>query len=273
MQITSHLTEASLAAALERGGGAADEAARAHAMECEPCREALTQARAEELEVGLLFNLLDHSPPEINAAEFVTRLASRAKLRDVVSRRHLWHRNVARWTIAAGMLTAGVAAAAALVPNSPVRRLVNMIVAASPVGAHGESHPAVTEKTAVQSESPRGVEILPHGRTEVVFRSSQTAGAVRVVAATTAQLSVEGDGDGPTYTVGNNAIIVGNRTSDSVSYVVRVPVLTDSDAVYIRIARRVMYSDVGSQATARLTDHTVLPITLVSPPSLPWPTR
>lgn len=251
MQLTPHLTDATLATALDRDRGATAEAVRLHVMDCEACRRALAVAEADDAEAGRLFGSLDHTPPEIDAAEFVRGLTSRGNARKtVLTWSRSWPRNAARWTVAAGILTASVVAAA-LVPNSPVRQLIRLVAAASPVG-HNHSSAARSGSSAGQSPLPRGVEILPDGRAEVLFRSRQAAGAVRVITTTTPQLSVEGDGDGPTYTVGENTIIVNNRPSDSVNYTVLVPTITDAAAVYIRIAGRVAYSHVGNRVTAQV---------------------
>jgi len=248
MQLTPHLTDASLASVLDRDGSTAIESAQAHLMECESCRRDLEKARDDEAEVGRLFGLLDHSPPEIDSTEFFRTIATRRNTRKSgVSRSRLWPRNVARWTVAAGILTASVAAAA-LVPNSPVWRLIRMVAAASPNG-HRLSSTTSSINAVTQPTSPRGVEIIPHGRVEILFRSSQAAGVVRVSTATTPQLSVEGEDDGPTYTVGQNTIIVNNRPSDSTNYIVQVPEITDVDTVYIHIAGRVAYSNIGNRVS------------------------
>ena len=250
MQLISHLTDADLALALDRDDGADGTAVRQHIAECESCREALDAAKVDEVEVAGLFRLLDHKAPDIDARSFVGRVvATRTATKSSAPRFRLWPNKGARWTVAAGILTASVAAAA-LVPNSPVRQFVRLVAAASPIG-HKHSSTAPSGAVAVLP-LPRGVAILPHGRVDVLFRSNQAAGTVRVIAATSSQLSVEGDDDGPTYTVGERMITINNSLSDSAAYIVRVPTIGDAEMVYIHIAGRVSYSDVGNRVTAEV---------------------
>jgi hypothetical protein len=248
VQLTPHLTDADLALALDRDDGAASTAVGQHLTECESCREALDAAKVDEVEVAGLFRLLDHEAPDIDARDFVGRVAARRTAAESIAPGfRLWPNKVASWAVAAGILTASVAAAA-LVPNSPVRQFVRLVVAASPIG---HKHSSIAPSGAVMAPPlPRGVAILPHGRVDVLFRSNQAAGTVRVIAATSSQLSVEGDGDGPTYTVGERMISIDNSLSDSAAYIVRVPAIGDADTVYIRIAGRVSYSEVGDRVTA-----------------------
>lgn len=248
--MTPHLTGASLAAALDRDGGAAAETARLHTVNCEACRRVLEAAEVDEAEVGRLLHSLDRAPPEIDAAQFVRSIASRGNRRNVgVPRSRSWTRHAVRWTAGAGLLTVA-AVAAALVPNSSVRRFIGLI-AAAPL-THGSSSTAHSESSAGQASLPRGVGIIPNSQADILFRSRQAAGAVRVIATTAPQLSVAGDRDGPTYTVGENTILVNNQPSDSVNYTVLVPTVTGAAAIYVRIAGRVVYSHVGNRVNAQI---------------------
>ena len=247
--MTQHLTDETLAAALDRGGSSIAESVRLHVMECESCRKVLAAATIDDAEVGKLFGLLDHEPPATAAEEFASRIASHRNAVRASSRRNRtrsW--NLARWAGAAGLFTASVAAAA-LIPNSPVQRLVRFVIAAS----YSDHSPMDTARKAVNtSPLPRGVEIIPHGRVEVLFRSTQAAGTVHVVPSTSPQLSVEGDGDGATFTVGESTIVVNNRPSDSISYIVRLPLTGSADAMSIRIAGSLVYSNSDNTSTPRL---------------------
>ncbi|HEY7898181.1 MAG TPA: hypothetical protein VIC03_07175 [Gemmatimonadaceae bacterium] len=86
----------------------------------------------------------------------------------------------------------------------------------------------------------------------MLFRSTQAAGTVHVVPSTSPQLSVEGDGDGATYTVGENTIVVNNRPSDSISYTVRLPLTGSAGAMNIRIAGSLVYSNTDNTSTPRV---------------------
>jgi|GEM_PF-1886710 len=251
--MTSHLTDANLAAMLERDDSV-DESVRLHVVKCDVCRATLAAAKAQQVEVSQLLKLLTVTPPEIDAAEFVRGVASRRGLaRSDAHIPRVRSRQIARGAIAAAILTASVAAAA-LAPNVVLRRLAHVVAVATRFTSGQPS--AQPERPAQSPSSQRGVEILPHGRVDVTFRSNQSAGVVRIVSASSAELSVAGTDDGPNYTVGKNTIIVSNQPGDSLSFVVGVPELSASDTVYVRIAGKTVYSNLGNRVTARIpADH------------------
>ncbi|MES2357629.1 MAG: hypothetical protein V4529_04730 [Gemmatimonadota bacterium] len=248
--MTSHLTDASLAAMLERDDSVADDV-RLHLAECDQCRAALTAARTQIIEVNRLLELLTVTQPEIDPVEFVRQVASGTGLtREHARTRRLRSRRFAHNAIAAAILLSSVAAAALVTPAT-MRRLLHVAAVASRITSDQPS--AAPGKSDRSQPLPRGVEISPHGRVDVLFRSSQLAGSVRVVSASIAELSVTGTDAGPTYTVGSNSIIVTNHPSDSLSFVVGVPALSDTDTVYIHVAGQIVYSNIGNRVIAPLS--------------------
>lgn len=259
--MTSHLTESMLAAMLE-GDDLVPAAVRLHLGECPACRSALEAAESQRIEIGQLLELVTVIQPKIDAVEFLRAVASRNAMvgTDMRTRRTPFRR-IARGAVAAGILTASVAAAA-LVPNSILRRFVRVVAVASGITPRQPS--PVPGKSRRSQASPRGVEITPHGRVDVLIRSRQATGVIRIMPASGSDLSVTGTGDGPSYTVGNNTIIVTNHPADSVSFVVGVPVLSESDTVYVRVEQQTVYSNIGNRIIAPVaadsTGQFVLPL-------------
>jgi hypothetical protein len=249
--VTPHLTDANLSAILE-SNDSVDESVRLHIVKCGVCRAALATAKAQEFEVSQLLELLTVTQPDMDAVKFVRGVVSSRSLARAQLRRTRF-RHIVRGAVAASILTASVAAAA-LTPSSVLRRWVHVAAVAS--GLSSDQPSAQAESPEQSPASQRGVEIFPHGRVDVVFRSNQSSGVVRIVSASNAEISVSGTGDGPNYTVGYNTIIVSNQPGDSLNFVVGIPQLSGSDTVYVRIAGKTVYSNLGNHVTARTpADH------------------
>lgn len=224
-----HLTDAALAALLDpNGGGAAGNAARVHVAECAACAALVERVRADEAQIAGWLEALDHPVPSVDPRALLRR------------RRHTAARRVAWWGVAATL--AGVtAAAAAVAPHSPVRRLVQRLVHP----AHA-SPPVETRSVAVPASSLSGVEIVPSGPVEIQFASAQSAGVVRIARGNGPALRVEAAGEHGTYVVGHDRVTVTNHATDSASYRVTLP--PGEHVVRITVREHTIYDGAGPAA-------------------------
>ena len=240
-----HLTDESIAAALDlHGRDEAGHAARAHVAICAECRVMLESARADERESARLLSFLDHAVPPVDVRQLLDRSSSHRRLRSG-SRKLLRIGGIGQvpWWI--GAMVAGVTvAAAAIVPYASLRRLVTHHTASARQLRRVVATSPAAGSDALQAS--RGIAIIPNGSAEVVFRSLQGKGMVRVTPGNGAELRVEADGDGPTYAVSQNSVVVNNNASDSISYRVVLPaaargtvrILIAGTAAYTRGALR-----------------------------------
>jgi hypothetical protein len=237
-----HLTDADLGAALDpANAGARGTTADAHAGTCADCQSAIRQARGADREVADLLHVLDHATPTLDFASIQRRAGAhdrsrRPKLR-TSSSATATKAAVRRAAIILGLS----AAAAAALP--PVRQFVAHVVrarqAAQPV-------PAPVVQSTVPSVAsvpvaPRGVAIVPdEGRVDLIFRTAQPGGVLRIRPAAGMHVAVTANADGSTYTVGHGTIVVDARTT-GVTYDIELPTPADLPDVSIRIGGRVVF--------------------------------
>jgi hypothetical protein len=267
-----HLSDADLAAALDpSGGGTTGLAARAHAESCEACMSAIETAQTADREVGDLLRLLDHPAPSIDVTFLETRTLAfdRGHVTDGVGERETDARrprqlgrrgttpasgpDAARsqrstLTVAirrsAAILALSAAAAAAAAPRSPVREFIARLTSRPHTPVDRPVTPAaVTSATsATAAASPRGVAITAGGKADLVFRSPQPAGVVRILPASGSQVSVTASADGPTYTVGTGTITVDSHGTPGVTYDVELPSVATLPHLSIRVGNRVIFA-------------------------------
>lgn len=236
MSKTSHLTEADVAAVLD----ASAEAPSAHARGCAACRALIESARADRDAVAGWLRALDHPVPIVDVRSVLRRAAPTATARTPRTTRVI---RIPLWTAAA--LMAGVTvAAAAMLPNSPVRTFVERMTGD---GAHTMAGPPPQRDTTRTVPTVRGVAIVPASEVTITFDSAQWRGDMRVAPSTGAAMTVESDADGPTYTVGADMIVVHNRRTDTAGYHVLIP---SGRAVHIMIAGRSAYRWKASTTSA-----------------------
>lgn len=198
---------------------------------------------AAEREVAEALQLLDHPVPSVDPAQVIARARimegeAIAPTRTVRHSRLWW---------GAGLMTFGIAVvAAAVVPRSPVRQLVmRMWSAATATQETGVAPVPRAQQPSLAPSLPgasRGVAIAADRSVDVVFRIRQPAGVIRIVARPDARISVTANGDGATYTVGRDTIVVDNRRVDSLSYDVAVPSAALLPTVRVHVGTRVVYS-------------------------------
>lgn len=250
MQITPHWTERTLAAALDlAGGGEAGAAARDHADVCPACRIALAHARGAELAVGHALEVLDAPMPELDTTQILAWILAQPSIVQparVTQRgyRPAGHRR-AVWGV--GLLVSVAAVAAAAVPGSPIHLLMTRLLPQAAPAHITRQHALLLSAAESTPASPRSVAIAPHGPASIVFQARQTIGVIRVLTGTTDHLSVQGDGDGATYTVGENVILIDQREHSALSYDVTLPSATIAPDVRIRVGGRTVYQRVGDQ--------------------------
>ncbi|HEY2592405.1 MAG TPA: hypothetical protein VGK33_00740 [Chloroflexota bacterium] len=275
-----HLSDADLAAALDpSGGGTTGHAARAHAASCETCMSAIETAQTADREVGDLLRLLDHPAPSIDATFLETRTllfdrghvtngameratnGATERATDAQSRRQLDRRRTtpasmrsaepsqrSTLTVAvrrgAVILALSAAVAAAAAPRSPVRQFIARLTSRPHTSVDRPVTPAALTSgpPATAAASPRGVAINPSGRADLVFRSPEPAGVVRILPASGSQVSVTASADGPTYTVGNGTITVDSHGTPGVTYDVELPSVATLPHLSIRVGNRVIFA-------------------------------
>lgn len=257
-----HLTDRTLAAALDaENGGAVGDVARVHAAQCDACGALLSAGRSDPDAIGSLLQRLDHPVPKISAQQLAVlaaepRLANRTASSSWMPRsRPLYIHPRLRWGVGVGLF--GVAAvAAALVPRSPMYDLVTHMLGRAPASsrsAPARSSTALLPPGADKVAASRGVVINPTGPTNIIFRSMQHAGVIRVAQSATGQISVEASGDGPSYSVGANTITVENSAADSASYDVEIPPPTDGVNVRVHLGDRVLYAQLGKRVLTHMS--------------------
>jgi hypothetical protein len=275
-----HLSDADLGAALDRADGSARHtAAHAHAATCSTCHGAIRKAQATDREVGDLLRLLDHPTPALDFASVrraagpaalaisqerqsadETAVEPRTGLRLVSRGSSAVERGIAfrsgtimvavrRGAIILGLSAAAVAAAA--LPPS-VRHFVARL-AGAPVAKTSASAPAVqpsvTVPTAIVPVAPvvpQGVAIMPAGPIDLVFRTSQAGGVLRIRPSSGPRVSVTASTDGPTYAVGRGSIIIDPPATPGVTYDIDLPSPTQAPDVTIRIGPRVVFARHGA---------------------------
>ncbi len=244
-----HLSEREIAAALDPGGGGrAGTAARGHASACAECSAVLEEARRDEQRMPTWLSALDYPVPSVDIRELMNRAAARGEM-PVRSRRHMHNRfqvkriGRAPWLGVAATVIAVTVAAAAIVPASPVRLLVQHVMTSV---RHNRKDSVNTRTQHDPSRAEfRGVAIKPSGPVNIVFNSAQERGAVHIFFGEGSEFSVEGDGDGPTYAVGQNSLSVNNSTTDSVSYRVLIPAADETTTVRVAVGGKLRYVHTG----------------------------
>jgi hypothetical protein len=141
---------------------------QSHLEECEDCRIRVESAEREESDIDALLGRLDHELPVVNAHSVMVRTTP--------SRPAAW-----RWA-AAILLTMSAAAAAYLVPGSPIRALVQVLLHPS-----DSQQPAPAPVVPAPGETSAGIAVPPGQNLVIIFAATQTSG--------TANISFIEDGD------------------------------------------------------------------------------
>lgn len=195
----------------------------------------LTDADLADREVAALLRLLDHATPPLDFAS-IQRRAGGLALGASPSARAITTA-VRRGAIILGL---GAAVAAAALPA--VRQFVARVI-----GARQAAQPAparVVQSTAPSVArapvAPRGVAIVPDGHVDLIFRTAQPGGVLRIRPTAGTRVAVTANADGSTYTVGHGTIVVDTRTT-GVTYDIELPTPADLPAVSIRIGEHAVF--------------------------------
>jgi len=243
-----HLSDAQAAALIH---GQLDSEGRAtvgaHLAECATCADRVRDLELADRQVAALLRRLDVPAPsrefaqrrELSRAPAPGARASRPHPSDA-HRGSLRARRVG--SLAAGIALACVAAAAAAaVPGSPVRRILDR--AAVAIGARRDA-PAPPPRPAPPPAQGGGVAITPGREIEVHFRRPQRRGTVRIAFDDRAAASLRATSGTPGYAVGEDRIVVDNAGDDA-TYELTVPRALDE--VRVRVADVVVFHKAGGR--------------------------
>lgn len=230
-----HLSERDIAALLH--GEATLPTFVEHLAACADCTQKVRVARAADRITGERLAFLDHSVPMISPrAVMVPRVVER------------------QWPskqIAAGatLLFLAFGAAAAL-PASPFHGMLLRAVAA--LRPHGSSNPALSSGVAPQRDAGgrpdtnSGVLFVPDSSLDIVFRQTQTGGAIRLTFVKESLASVNSLGGSQSFDLGQRQVLA-NNASSSGSYSISIPVTLN--AVVIRIGSDTVFKRAGADIT------------------------
>lgn len=210
----------------------ASERALSHLADCERCRtrrDALEMARRETADQ---LRLLDREAPALSADDVIRTAERRAIARRTAPRNVFWAAAIA------GLLAAGVVAAA-VIPGSPVRAVIERMMAGEEAGA-----PAQEPIPAESRERSAGVALVPDGELEIAFETLQSEGTIELVEVGSDTARVDARGDSVGFVVGGGSVRVENRGAKA-SYRVLLPM--QLPAVVIRVGDRTVYRRVGAE--------------------------
>ena len=215
----THLTELELGALAdgELTGWRSERAGR-HLAQCGACAEAVARRRAQERELATLLRSVDHPPPPL-AAERVMKRAAR--------------REPTKWrAVAAGLagVTLAAAAAAAVIPGSPVRAFF---------GRHGGAASGARTSRQEPAWSTSSVGFAPTHVVNVAFQSAQRSGEIGVLLSDSLLVRVAHRAGSPSYTVTADGVLIANGGSGA-SYEVTVP--RTVPVVRILVGNRVVFA-------------------------------
>lgn len=199
-------------------------AIRAHVMSCAACSGRLHELSAGEIAIAALLETLDHAPAAAGArAPFGARNA--ARLRRIV--------------LVAGSAATLVAAAAAVVPNSPLRRwLAGHPRPELPTPGTRPTPPAPQPAAApVALPLASGIAIPAPATLVVVFRHDQPSGVVEITRTDSGDVTFRSRGGAAAYAVAEHRVTIDNRVPAEV-YLIDVP--RSVQQVRIRVASRTL---------------------------------
>ncbi len=198
-----HLSDGSLFALLD-GELPPDSAAAvlSHLRECPACQQQREALERDRREVAELVGQLDNAPPPVTV-EMVMARALRFGAR--------------RGLLAAGLATLLIGGAAVVFATAIPRQWLARVF-----------HPHAASRVQQPSRAPTlptrsGIALVP-GRTLILaFRVEQSSGSVRISLVTDSLVTVLALGDTVDYTVGTDAVTIGNDGRTTANYEIRVP--------------------------------------------------
>jgi hypothetical protein len=271
-----HLNDQDLATYLESAHSGQPQSTRDHFDHCVACQDAVSWVRASEHEIGALLHFVDHTRRPVAFAAIEARAMRNDSGRhsdatpepatmdatqyDVGPTRGVEaargpYRARFPWGFVALACVAGAAAAA--VPKSPVRQFL-----ASWVARHAPPTPVVPRGGGGVRQSdvpaaPRGLAIVP--RTDHVVLIWQVPQPESVVEVRTAsegssqirRVSLLASGDGATYAVSHDTILVDNRGAPRVTFEVDLPPPSKLEGVTLLVGDHVVFRRRGGSLETR----------------------
>jgi hypothetical protein len=215
-----HLSDGSLFALLD-GELPPDAAAAAlsHLRECPACQERREALERERREIADLVGQLDHAPPPVTVDMVVTRAL---------------HFGARRGLLAAGLATLLIGSAAVVFATAIPRQWLARVFHPHPASRAQEPSRASTTSTR------SGVALVP-GRTLILaFRAEQSSGSVRISFVSDSLVTVLALGDTVNYSVGTDAVTIGNDGRTTANYEIRVPQTLAH--IRVRVGGRVIFT-------------------------------
>jgi hypothetical protein len=254
VHLTDHDLEALMDGEMPEG---AERSARVHLEECAGCSARYRRLAEDERATADLLRTLDHPTPKLEAGALIARARQQPLRASSPSRRSL---------LAAGLGALVIAAvASAAVPTSPLRRYLDRAL-----DRWREPEAAAPARLIVHQPQPptpaqgSGVSFIPRREVEVVFRSDQEQGAIRITLTDGTMLRMRTLGEAVGYVISRDTLRVDNRKPAS-SYDVEVP--RALPRVRIRVGERLVFEKdgaaVSSQATADSEGVYVIPFAAV----------
>lgn len=198
--------------------GADADRVRAHVEGCLACGHQSDAIREATDVTRDLLEALDDPVPDVD----VEAVIATAERRHVAPRR----RHLPWAAVVAGLVSAGVLAAA-IVPGSPLRELIES------VGASGPDAP-----TTDGWSQEAGVAMTPGRRLDIVFEARQPTGTIELLSTTEDVARIEVAGDAVAFDVSSGEIVVENADARASYRIVLPDRLT---AASIAIAGRSVY--------------------------------
>lgn len=204
---------------------------RPHIEGCEDCARRVRSLRRRHEEIAEWLRLLDHQPPA---------LAVETLMAPAQSKRAMPHS-----LIAAGLSALfAAAAAAAVIPGTPVNRYVGRVLASwrqAPAAAPQRPPPRAGASESGVSE-PSGVAFVPASDFEVVFEHSQSKGDIRIALRENASVRISSSEGSVAYALDPARVTIDNGDSGG-SYEILIP--RDAGKVRVRVGTRVVFEKSG----------------------------
>lgn len=207
---------------------------RLHVEECGPCAARLRNLESRDRRIAEWLAWLDHPVPRLDAESLMARVRRRSRRSGL---------------LAAGLaaLFAATAAAAVVVPGSPVQRLVERVIGewrgGDPPQPSGARSPA-PEPPALRRS---GVSFVPRPELEIAFRGSQPEGAIRISLVETSEVRVREIGGASAYSLDPAELVIDNRSARG-SYEILLP--RSLRRARVRIGERVVFEKDGARISS-----------------------
>lgn len=204
-----------------------------HLVECDSCRERLGETRESAEAIARALGTLDHATPRIRVGDVIARARGR--------RRH-------RALAAAAVLLFVATGAAAAVPNSPLRRLVERWLAAPP---SADSAPTIKPRVASAQPSQgaraaSGISFTPGGGATIDFAEAPPEGELRIRLVDGADITITGSSAGTRFALTGHGV---NVTPGGVgNFDLEIP--RRMHGANVRVAGHVVFAKSGTEVTS-----------------------